>query len=800
MSGMIRALLYQILNRRPSLVHEISLMRTYETLKENKNQNSSNIEWPLDVLRNVFLSLRDTRDSSVFYLVIDSLDESRYKPLDAFQTEAGAVNTASDVIDLLVEVVSHSRKFKVFLTSRPETFSKQSHRLPFPRISLESIEDGKYVLEDIKSHASSQVSKYLPGYGREVEMLIEKLTDRSEGVFLWVSLVIARLKDKYQRGEANPSNLVEFIDLLPKGMTELYRDMLRRLEIEDHEPRRIMLQWILFAERPLTMEELRIAVTMNRYPGKYSSETEIEKSVTMEMFKRQIESYCGGLVAFVSQKATEGTPPYQYQGIEPTGNVTVVQLVHKSAKDFLLENPKDWFLVEDVVSRNWEPAHLQLAETCLAYLCFDAFLDGPTTDTDWQNVSELYHDRLQRHHLLKYAASYWPKHLNMAPESIKAAWQPLHEFIKNTQKASLSFQVAAIELHLGIFGGTELLHLISELGHEAVMKLLLEEGDADLEFEDNDSWTPLSRAARNGNEAIVKLLIEKGANLESKGKYGYTPLWRAAYDEHEAVVRLLVEKGANLECEDIYGLTLLSQAAGDEHETVVKLLVKNGANLESKDSYGWTPLSRAANSGHEAIVKLLVEKGATLESKTNGGWTPLSLAASKGHEAIVKLLVEKGANLESEDNDSWTPLSRAARDGHGAVAKLLVERGANLESKGWYGYTPLLRAACDGQEAVVKLLVEKGANLESKDIYGWTPLSRAANSGHEAIVKLLVEKGANLESEDSEGWTPLSRAARDGHGAIVKLLVEIGANPESRNGSSSQESVVKLPKSKTQGK
>ena len=43
------------------------------------------------------------------------------------------------------------------------------------------------------------------------------------------------------------------------------------------------------------------------------------------------------------------------------------------------------------------------------------------------------------------------------------------------------------------------------------MKLLLEKG-AELETKDKaNSWTPLLWAARNRHEAVVKLLLEKGA-------------------------------------------------------------------------------------------------------------------------------------------------------------------------------------------------------------------------------------------------------------------------------------------------
>jgi ankyrin repeat protein len=48
-----------------------------------------------------------------------------------------------------------------------------------------------------------------------------------------------------------------------------------------------------------------------------------------------------------------------------------------------------------------------------------------------------------------------------------------------------------------------------------------------------------------GHEAVVKLLLEKGAELETKDNYrGRTPLSWAAEKGHEAVVKLLLEKGA----------------------------------------------------------------------------------------------------------------------------------------------------------------------------------------------------------------------------------------------------------------
>ena len=94
--------------------------------------------------------------------------------------------------------------------------------------------------------------------------------------------------------------------------------------------------------------------------------------------------------------------------------------------------------------------------------------------------------------------------------------------------------------------------------------------------------TPLSWAAENGYETVVKLLIENGAAVDSVNKNGQTPLSLAAEDGHEIVVKLLIENGAVVDLADKWDLTPLSYATKNGHEAVVKLLMERSKDQRRK--------------------------------------------------------------------------------------------------------------------------------------------------------------------------------------------------------------------------
>ncbi|KAH6714510.1 hypothetical protein BKA61DRAFT_360647, partial [Leptodontidium sp. MPI-SDFR-AT-0119] len=89
------------------------------------------------------------------------------------------------------------------------------------------------------------------------------------------------------------------------------------------------------------------------------------------------------------------------------------------------------------------------------------------------------------------------------------------------------------------------LSYVAEQEDETFLAFFIVMGQTNAEYRNERS--PLSYAAERGQEAVVRLLLEKGADVESKCNSSQTPLsWAAARGE-EAVVRLLLEKSADVE-------------------------------------------------------------------------------------------------------------------------------------------------------------------------------------------------------------------------------------------------------------
>ena len=92
----------------------------------------------------------------------------------------------------------------------------------------------------------------------------------------------------------------------------------------------------------------------------------------------------------------------------------------------------------------------------------------------------------------------------------------------------------------------------------------------DVSAADQDGQTPLHFAVQNGQEAVARLLIERGADVAATNQYGQVLLRFTALSVHETA-QLLIEKRTEVSAANQGGLTPLVSAASKGHEMVRQL-------------------------------------------------------------------------------------------------------------------------------------------------------------------------------------------------------------------------------------
>ena len=330
-----------------------------------------------------------------------------------------------------------------------------------------------------------------------------------------------------------------------------------------------------------------------------------------------------------------------------------------------------------------------------------------------------------------------------------------------------------------------MLEILRDSNGEALWKpdiLLYEQLPTDFDFMSYDNQTPLSRAAREGHQNVVRLFLEQNdVDFNAQDCHGRTSLSWAAEKGHLEVVRVLLEKnGVELNSKDNeHELSPLAWAVRAERFDVVKLLLeKTGVDLNSVDHHGQTPLSWAAGEGFSKILKLLLEKDSVeLNFKDiDHGLTPLGWAARNERVEVIKLLLEKdGVDVNAMDKNGQTPFAWAARERNIETIMCFLEKtSVDLNSKDNEGFTPLARAVQSRHGKIIKLLLQRhDIEVNTKNNCGRTPLSLAAENGYVEIVKfLLKQKGIEINSRDDDNRTPLSWAVEKGHSGIIKVLRE----------------------------
>lgn len=222
LEGILRTLLHRILKQCPDLIPLVCSSRwEYDDFAISEPWSLSELQVSFDKLSN------HDSVSTKFCFFIDGLDEYDGNHYDFIQT---------------FKKLTDSSNFKVCFSSRPWTVFVtnlgQSDKFALHELTKSDIE--AYVRDTLGKDArflnlwSNDSFRRLSHPNSGAEQIIFDIVNRARGVFLWVQLVVDKLR-RALGDNVDVKELRETLDALPEQLEDYFKEMLRRIDRQDRE-------------------------------------------------------------------------------------------------------------------------------------------------------------------------------------------------------------------------------------------------------------------------------------------------------------------------------------------------------------------------------------------------------------------------------------------------------------------------------------------------------------------------------------------------------------------------------------
>jgi len=511
----------------------------------------------------------------------------------------------------------------------------------------------KLVVEDREEHHQDiaiYVHHKLRMRDRDIE---EQLLQTAAGIFMWIILVVNMLNQAFDEGKVRA--MQRKLREVPSDLDDVFQTLLKE-DNPDKQETTLMLQWVLFAGRPLRPEELYLAMLAGTEKGELGAWN--QSGDTSKNIKQFITTISKGLIEVCE------------------GRINTVQFIHKSVNDFLLRN-KGLQTLDPALKLNViGTSHDRLRACCMSYIMIKQL---KPFDKNRSHLSEL----TSNYPFLEYASAYVLHHAEEAQrerimQQALVQWlQQPHEFERLT-----SFHDAFRgEDDLSNSLGEELLYAASLYGHYELVLFVLELG-ADINKKGGYYGHALQVASAKGYDHIVQRLLEKGADVNARGGYYGHALQVASAKGYDHIVQRLLEKGADVNARGGYYRNALHSASHWGRDRIVQRLLENGADVNAKGGYHDNALQAASVLGYDYIVQLLLENGADANIQGGPYGNTLQAASAWGYDQIVQQLLEKGADANMQGGHYGNALQAASAHGHNQIVQQLLENGADVNAQG----------------------------------------------------------------------------------------------------------------------
>ena len=663
--GMFRSLLHQIYNKVPSVRSPV-----LAAFREKKKIGEPGLgwEWQRNELKDLFShAFAHAAKSRPITLFVDALDE------------AGA-DTASELAEYFHELnklVVESRTAKICISCRHYPVASSNTSLKI------HVEDENH--NDIATYVEEKLYTERPEFSAEEYQTLKKtVVGRASGSFMWARLSISMIIRSIRDGESL-AVINDELCKVPSDLGDVYEHVLKTIILARNRKRTLLLmQWVCFAERPLSVTELRYAIASD--DTYIHNERQFCKDArdfvdTDEQMQKKLTSWSGGLVE-----------------ARRHGDTTTVQFIHQTVNDFLRSQGLKYLVSAAIDLQPRPPAdlsadivigqsHDRLCKSCVNYLRLDEVLQEASLITPTATTSEDYGYKktslrlLEKLPFILYAAESWYLHAEKAEgfgilqeDLVQQLDLPSRRVVQSWISISHALDTWKLNPKRPEMGST-ILHIASGSNLRSVVQFLLND-NWKVDTRDTTGNTALHYAARWGHTNLVKMLLDARAELGAKNEVGSTALERAAVNGHEDTLRLLLRQGADVNAFTGSSGSALQAAAGKGEYIVVQLLLDSGAEVNAQGGQYGNALQAAATAGSVQTVELLLSKGAKVNAQGGHFGNALQAAARAGSVQTVELLLSKGAEVNAQGGLYGNALQAVVGVGSVQIIELLREKGA----------------------------------------------------------------------------------------------------------------------------
>ncbi|KAJ3568959.1 hypothetical protein NPX13_g6245 [Xylaria arbuscula] len=612
---MLRSITYQIWQQDERLFPLI--VDSYRKLgTSDRVLQKSTLFWEYHDLKHVLQCLHQVDFPLRIFLVADGMDESDNA-------------RRSDLLSFLEKLSAQTSNcvMKILIASRPETDIntrlRRSHHIILQEENMGDIR--KVVARYFKGLENRNIQDNITMapweeriFPNEFRVTEDYIVRNSEGVFLWVALVLRDLDKLIRKGAYTTASLEKRVRKLPKelgGPNGFYHAIIQSLirqqedddsldeNDKDDEQRRArtILTWATFARRSISLIELEgVLATPLEIDNTSLADYDLEQHRPREL-ERGLISHCGGLVE-----------------VRHWRGARVVQLAHQTVREFLLDRNR----LAKPYDLDETGGDILIASMCSSAIrtVFGAASMRMESNHEFSQI-DMTTTLLEGNSLLRYSLYYFKTHLvdigDKAPDILRV----FDSFIRDVMSGPRSY--AALLLSRWILD----LQLL-----ETQFEVTLKDAQRCL-----DSALVCAVDSRRAN-AVLTLLVPLGANANTPGgRYG-SLIQTASYHNDEMILSRLLAAHADINAQGGQFGNALQAASYRGHRNIVDMLLKCNVHVNDQCGPFGSALQAAAHQGHQEIVELLLDHGAKAYLSEASGHTALSRAVKNGHEGIAKLL------------------------------------------------------------------------------------------------------------------------------------------------------------------